>query len=45
MSEYGYTPKEWREIDKEEKVLMLAKKQLEIERDNRIREEAKKERG
>lgn len=38
MAEYGYTPQEWEAIDREEKVLMLAKKQLEIERDKRIEE-------
>ncbi|MGM0409457.1 MAG: hypothetical protein ACQEQF_01740 [Bacillota bacterium] len=37
MSEYGYTPQQWSKIDDDEKVLMLTKKQLEIERNNRIR--------
>ncbi|MFP4017697.1 MAG: hypothetical protein ACLFT4_08075 [Bacteroidales bacterium] len=41
MAEYSYTPQQWEEIDKDEKVLMLAKKQLEIERDNRIKEKQK----
>ncbi|MFW6311295.1 MAG: hypothetical protein ACOC1K_03570 [Nanoarchaeota archaeon] len=41
MEKYGYTPNEWQEINKQEKVLMIAKRQLEVERENRIREEMK----
>ena len=43
MSEYGYTPGQWKNIDEEEKILMLTKKQLEIERDSRIREKYKED--
>ena len=41
MERYGYTPKEWDQIDKTTRLEMIEKRNLEIEMENRQIEEAK----
>ena len=39
LKDYGYTPIQWQEeVSREDKVLMLEKRSLEIERDKRIQD-------
>ena len=41
LEKYSYTPKQWDNIDRQTQVEMIAKHQLEIERDKRIHEKNK----
>lgn len=43
MKEYGYTSKQWKEdVSKRDKILMYAKRNIDIEKTNREKEKIKK---